>query len=88
MASIEENVISATDTTYTAGDGGDIIEFNPNVADSTAWTNATLPSTAYWYSVCYGNGKFVAVAWNSDEAAYSDSINIYEITNHDKTIQK
>ena len=36
----------------------------------------TLPSTANWYSVCYGNGKFVTVASDSDKAAYSvDGIN-------------
>ena len=32
---------------------------------------ATLPSPTNWCSVCYGNGKFVAVANSSDEAAYS-----------------
>jgi hypothetical protein len=39
------------------------------------WTpylvNATLPSVASWSSICYGDGKFVAVAPNSDKAAYS-----------------
>lgn len=32
---------------------------------------ATLPSSASWCSVTYGNGKFVAVASNSNKAAYS-----------------
>ena len=30
-----------------------------------------LPASAKWYSVCYGNGKFVVVARNSTIAAYS-----------------
>lgn len=38
--------------------------------------NAQLPSSAYWRSVSYGNGKFVAVVENSNQAAYSeDGIN-------------
>ena len=35
------------------------------------WTQSTLPSTANWFSVCYGNGKFVTVAYNSNISAYS-----------------
>ena len=30
-----------------------------------------MPSSQYWKSVCYGNGKFVAVAENTDTFAYS-----------------
>ena len=35
--------------------------------------NATvaLPASSMWRSVCYGDGKFVAVAYNSAIAAYS-----------------
>ena len=33
--------------------------------------NVVLPSTANWYSICYGNGKFVAVAVSSNVVAYS-----------------
>ena len=33
--------------------------------------SATLPSSAKWYSVCYGGDKFVSVAENSNKAAYS-----------------
>ena len=40
-----------------------------------------LPVSANWYSVCYGNGKFVAVAYNSTIAAYStDGINWTQTT--------
>ena len=36
----------------------------------------TLPASAEWRSVCYGNGKFVAVAYNSNAVVYStDGIN-------------
>lgn len=35
-----------------------------------------MPSSAVWKSVTYGNGKFVAVAYNSNQSAYSeDGIN-------------
>ena len=30
-----------------------------------------LPTSAYWRSVCYGNGKYVVVAYNSTIAVYS-----------------
>lgn len=40
------------------------------------WTATTLPTTAYWSSVTYGNGKFVAVAQGSNKGLYStDGIN-------------
>lgn len=35
------------------------------------WTNVTLPASANWTSVCYGNGKYVAVASGSTTAIYS-----------------
>jgi hypothetical protein len=45
------------------------------------WTPTTLPSSANWYSVAYGNGKFVAIAYYSNKAAYStDGINWTETT--------
>ena len=34
---------------------------------------ATLPAFGMWNSVTYGNGRFVAVASNSKQAAYSDN---------------
>jgi hypothetical protein len=54
--------------------------FNSNIAaystNGINWTAATLPSSAYWQSVTYGNGRFVAVAYYSNKAAYStDGIN-------------
>ena len=43
-------------------------------AGGTLWTQRTLPASANWYSVTYGNGVFVAVvAGNSAIAATSDS---------------
>ena len=39
--------------------------------NGTTWTAATLPSSAAWESVTYGNGTFVAVAGGSTTAAYS-----------------
>ena len=36
------------------------------------WWRATLPASAAWYGTAYGNGKFVAVAYGSDTAAYSE----------------
>lgn len=35
------------------------------------FASATLPSSEGWQSVTYGDGKFVAVAYNSDKVAYS-----------------
>ncbi len=35
------------------------------------WTQTTLPASRYWFSVCYGDGKFVTVASGTDIAAYS-----------------
>jgi len=39
--------------------------------DTMKWKSATLPSSAVWQSVTYGDGKFVAVAYNSNKIAYS-----------------
>jgi hypothetical protein len=45
-------------------------------ADGINWSSATLPSSAEWRSVTYGNGMFVAITCNSDKAAYStDGVN-------------
>ena len=52
-----------------------------NVQFGLAFETATLPSSAPWYSVCYGNGKFVAVANYRNKAAYStDGITWTEAT--------
>ena len=58
---------------------------NSNIAiystDGINWTQTTLPVSANWVSVCYGNDKFVAVAHARKFAAYStDGINWSEIT--------
>ena len=45
--------------------------FIPQFVAGKDWWEITLPSSANWCSVTYGNGKFVAVAYNSDKAAYS-----------------
>ena len=36
-----------------------------------SWAKGTLPSSQRWQSVCYGNGKFVAVTHDSNIFAYS-----------------
>ena len=48
----------------------------PYLPGSRLFQGPTLPSSAGWYGVTYGNGKFVAVAYDSDKTAYStDGIN-------------
>ena len=51
--------------------------------DGINWTESTISSTSrYWYSVCYGNDKFVAVPMESNTFAYStDGINWTETSN-------
>ena len=46
------------------------------------WTESTISNTSrYWFSVCYGNDKFVAVARSTNYFAYStDGINWTEST--------
>ena len=36
-----------------------------------SWTQGTMPSSQYWLSVCYGNGKYVAIVYDSNVFAYS-----------------
>ena len=44
--------------------------------DGITWTKGTMPSEQSWRAVCYGNGKFVAIAYNTNVFAYStDGIN-------------
>ena len=38
-------------------------------ADGVTWTQRTLPTSTNWYSVTYGGGLFVAVAYSSTNAA-------------------
>ena len=42
-----------------------------NLVNGISWVKGTLPSSARWRSICYGNGKFVAVAFNSNKVVYS-----------------
>ena len=35
------------------------------------WTQTTLPANRNWHDVAYGDGKYVAVAYDSDTGAYS-----------------
>lgn len=39
--------------------------------DGINWTTANMPAALQWYSVCYGGGKFVAIAYNDNRLAYS-----------------
>ena len=69
----------------TGGTVGQLLAKNSAVDYETAWIDpppavfprwmaATLPASDYWFSVTYGNGKFVTVAAtipNSNKAAYS-----------------
>ena len=44
--------------------------------DCITWAQTTMPSKEYWESVCYGDGKFMAVAQAINIAVYStDGIN-------------
>ena len=47
------------------------IGFTRNVEKVLSWTQGNMPSSKYWYSVCYGNGKFVATAYGTNIMAYS-----------------
>jgi len=40
-------------------------------ADGSAWTSASMPSTAAWTGIAYGNGRWVAIASGGTIAAYS-----------------
>ena len=50
-------------------------------APDEGWKQNTLPANTDWKSVTYGDGKYVAVAFNSDKGAYStDGINWTEMS--------
>ena len=49
---------------------GEYREEYVNEIDPT-WSQGTMPSNQQWRSVCYGNDKFIAVAYNSNTMAYS-----------------
>ena len=47
------------------------IGFTRNVEIGINWSQGNMPISESWYSVCYGNGKFVAVANNTNISVYS-----------------
>ena len=47
------------------------IGFTRNIEIGINWTEGNMPSSQSWRSVCYGNGKYVAVVYNSNTMAYS-----------------
>ena len=48
------------------------IGFTRNVERNIKWSQGTIPISAIWHSVCYGNNKFVAITGgNSNTMAYS-----------------
>lgn len=49
----------------------DIVAYSVN---GKSWSKAALPSKAYWSSVAYGNGKFVAVSSDKITAYSSDAV--------------
>ena len=58
--------------TIVANDFATKIAAIPTGVAKPSWVQTTLPASANWSSVCYGDGKFVAVAYdNSTIAAYS-----------------
>ena len=43
--------------------------------DGISWTEGNMPSSTYWWSVCYGNGKYVAISSTNIMAYSTDGIN-------------
>ena len=67
--------------TIVANDFATKIAAIPTGVAKPSWTQSTLPASANWTSVCYGDGKFVAVTYGSTIAAYStDGINWTQTT--------
>ena len=48
--------------------------------DGISWTSTTLPETADWTSVTFGEGKFVAVATDTTTVAVSNDGEVWDIT--------
>ena len=67
--------------TIVANDFATKIAAIPTGVAKPSWIQTTLPANTDWYSVCYGDGKFVAVASDIDTGAYStDGINWTSMT--------
>ena len=77
---VNDGVISVAE--YVAGDG--ITIENQTISSYLAdggFREFTLPASRNWQSVCYSNGKFVAVVYGSAKGAYSeDGINWTEMS--------
>jgi hypothetical protein len=50
-------------------DGGGVVA-SKSTDNGSSWARTTI-TAGNWRSVCYGNGKFVAVSYGSDKAVYS-----------------
>ena len=67
--------------TIAANDFATKIAAIPTGVAKPSWVQSTLPASANWTSVCYGDGKFVAVTGSTSIAAYSiDGINWTQTT--------
>lgn len=72
--------LGATDTIQASQFASKIGEIPTGVA-KPSWVQSTLPNEQHWTSVCYGDGKFVAVPGDSNTGAYStDGINWTQTT--------
>lgn len=79
LTQAEYNALPAknSNTLYAITDAGK--DNTVRLVENTSAT--TLPTSANWYSVCYGDGKFVTVAYDQSIAAYSaDGINWVKTT--------
>ena len=73
-----DGMFVAVNSTNTVLSGSNYFAYS---TDGMNWTESTISSTSrYWYSVCYGNGKFVAVANNNYFAYSTNGINWTEGT--------
>jgi len=73
-------------------DGSSLVKFSKFVAvspnsdiaayssDGITWTASTLPISANWTSVAFGNGRFVAVASDSTTVAVSNDGEVWDLT--------
>ncbi|NPV02572.1 MAG: hypothetical protein HPY53_14450, partial [Brevinematales bacterium] len=60
-----------TEFTASTTVNADLTVYADWIPAGSTWTARTLPSSALWYPVTYGNGVFVAIASQSDKAATS-----------------